>query len=139
MSIKITKGAKISRKLDDIQKEQIKNTQKVLLKGAISIHKTATTKISTGTRSGRQRPKGGVSSAPGEFPKTDKAQLVSSMFFKPDGNGAKVGTKLLYGRFLEFGTSKMAARPFLTPSFNMNKAKISKELKRAFEKTNRKF
>lgn len=35
-----------------------------------------------------------------------------------------VGTNVEYAPFQEFGTSKMAAQPFLTPALNSNKAEI---------------
>jgi HK97 gp10 family phage protein len=33
-----------------------------------------------------------------------------------------------YGRFLEFGTSKMAARPFLQPAFEENKDQVQQKM-----------
>ena len=35
-----------------------------------------------------------------------------------------VGTNVYYGKHLELGTRKMAARPFIRPSFNRNKQTI---------------
>jgi len=40
-----------------------------------------------------------------------------------------VGTNVQYGTMLEFGTSRMAARPWLLPSFEKAKVGIEKELK----------
>lgn len=41
-------------------------------------------------------------------------------------NTAIIGTNVFYGKFIEFGTSKMKARPFLRPAFDANVAKIKK-------------
>lgn len=44
-------------------------------------------------------------------------------------------SKIFYGKFLEFGTSKMAAKPFMAPAFENKKEEakeiIKKELKNA--------
>lgn len=46
------------------------------------------------------------------------------------GTGIGGKTKLGYGLFLEFGTSKMAARPWLRPAIKRNKGKLGKILGR---------
>jgi phage gpG-like protein len=46
---------------------------------------------------------------------------------------ARVGTNLFYGPYLEFGTSKMAARPWLLPSFERAKVGVEKELRARLE------
>ena len=56
-------------------------------------------------------------SAPGEPPATDTGALASSIsaiFDNP--KQARVGTPLTYGAHLEFGTTRMDARPWLWPS-----------------------
>lgn len=45
-------------------------------------------------------------------------------------NGKRTGPD--YSLWLEFGTSRMGARPFLRPAINNNKAKIAKEFNRGF-------
>ena len=42
-----------------------------------------------------------------------------------------MGTNVNYGRFLEFGTVKMAPRPWLRPSLDMNRDTIVKEIRQA--------
>lgn len=37
-------------------------------------------------------------------------------------------SKIYYGKFLEFGTSKMSARPFMQPSYEKNKDNIQKNI-----------
>jgi len=41
---------------------------------------------------------------------------------------ARVGTNVLYGKFLELGTSKMAARPFIRPALEKMKYEIGRIL-----------
>ncbi|WP_411679850.1 HK97-gp10 family putative phage morphogenesis protein [Clostridium thailandense] len=37
-------------------------------------------------------------------------------------------SEVFYGKFIEFGTSKMTARPFLQPAYEKNKNKIQKAI-----------
>lgn len=65
-----------------------------------------------------------ISAPPGAFPGIRKRQLTNSITFaSPEqlGTGlrAAFGTALKYGRYLEFGTSKMAARPWIRRSATM--------------------
>lgn len=66
------------------------------------------------------------SSAAGEPPASDTGYLVNNIFLNVDndGLGASVESRAEYSGFLEFGTQKMAARPFLQPALEENKAKI---------------
>lgn len=41
----------------------------------------------------------------------------------------RVGTNLIYGKYLELGTSRMAARPYLRPALDMNRNQIVTEIK----------
>ena len=55
-------------------------------------------------------------SAPGEPPKTDTGGLVSSIALVLGTMRAEVGTGLEYGKYLEFGTTRMEPRPWLHDS-----------------------
>ena len=44
--------------------------------------------------------------------------------------GPGVGTGVEYAPYVEYGTYKMAARPFLRPAYNKNVNKLTQELKR---------
>jgi HK97 gp10 family phage protein len=46
----------------------------------------------------------------------------------------KLGTDAYYWRFLEFGTVKRPATPFLRPAFESNKQKAAGEIKRVLER-----
>ncbi len=49
----------------------------------------------------------------------------------PDGLAATVGTDLDYGTFLELGTRRMAARPWLRPAFLALRSRLRANLARA--------
>lgn len=78
--------------------------------------------ISRGKNAGKTRTKWGAlnsaPSAPGDFPAKQTGWLRSSMAYEIDRENltAKVGTAVNYGRYLEMGTSRMAARPWLLRS-----------------------
>lgn len=92
-----------------------------MVRVALETHKNAVTSIQKGGRSGRIYKRGSVlhqSSAPSEAPKSDTGNLVSNITFEK--NSMTVGSRkdAPYGFWLEFGTSKMAARPWLQPAFD---------------------
>jgi phage gpG-like protein len=49
----------------------------------------------------------------------------------PDGLAATVGTDLDYGTYLELGTRRLAARPWLVPAFRRLRARLRAVLARA--------
>ena len=92
--------------------------------------------ISGGAKTGRTYRRGNVThiaSAPGQYPATDRGGLVNSIKAIISGTTAIVGTKVEYGPMLEFGTSRMAARPWLLPSFKAASIGLEKGLKAAIE------
>ena len=68
----------------------------------------------------RPNPDGSNPSAPSEPPKRVTGTLRSSIAqdVRADGSDvvARIGTNVPYGRYLEQGTRKMAARPYLRPA-----------------------
>ncbi len=75
-----------------------------------------------------------TASAPGEPPATATGNLKKSVHWSVEGEGAdivgRVGTDQDYGKSLEYGTSKMAPRPWLRKSFEQEEGKV----KQIFEK-----
>jgi phage gpG-like protein len=52
-------------------------------------------------------------SKPGDPPHKQRGRLLASVAWEVVDTVARVGTNLNYGRWLELGTTKMAARPWL--------------------------
>lgn len=50
----------------------------------------------------------------------------------------KVGAYIHYAKYLEFGTSKMKAQPFLKPAFDTHKMEVAEDIKRRIQKVIRK-
>lgn len=60
----------------------------------------------------------------------DTGLLRTSIEYKVEGaEYVEIGTSVEYAAFQEFGTSKMEAQPFLTPSVNQNREFIKAVLK----------
>ena len=108
------------------QNRIIKAAGRVLYVGADMIRAEAHRSISRGSRSGKKH----VPSSPGEPPNRDtgvlqahlRAELVSPL-------EAQVASEAPYAAALEFGTSKMEARPYLRPA----RDKQAPEIQRLFE------
>jgi len=71
-------------------------------------------------------------SSAGQPPATDTGFLVNNIALKIDADslGASVESRADYSLALEFGTSKMSARPFMQPALESNKGKIRQLEKR---------
>lgn len=90
--------------------------------------------VPVGPRSGNNLSATHQASAPGEYPMSDTGRLASNIItLLPNGSSieGQVGTNIEYGTFLEFGTSRMEARPWLMPSFEKAKNDVSKKLNQA--------
>jgi HK97 gp10 family phage protein len=109
--------------------------------GGFVLETAVKTSMSASSHTGRVYTRGGrkhQASAPGETPAVDYGILVNSIATELASSSkadawAQVGTGVEYAEFLEFGTSKMAARPFMRPGYDNNEAKI-KETIRKFAK-----
>jgi hypothetical protein len=114
---------RLQRKLKLIPSLAAPRVAAALNKAASAVEDLAEHRINTGARSGRiySTPRGRhQASAPGEYPKTQSGELVGSIFNRASSTTAltsEVGTALPRGKWLEFGTSRMAPRPWLRPSF----------------------
>lgn len=85
--------------------------------------------ISSGAKSGRKYGNH-TSSAPGQSPANWTGKLLRSIKVQKDKNKSFVYITAKYAEFLEFGTSKMRARPFIIPAFIKTKKFILDRLKR---------
>ena len=125
--------AKVSVKIKSIKPRYdatLKGYEKQLrniVKFAVNdVRNFAITNIARGIKTGNIRPDGSRSSASGEFPATDQGTLVQNItgIIAPQGFSGHVESKANYSSFLEFGTSKMGARPFLQPSLEQVRPKV---------------
>lgn len=86
-----------------------------------------------------------VAAKPGAAPNTDTGRLVNSIFVEADSGGfighrrrgIFVGTNVKYGRWLEFGTKVMKARPWLWPAIEKNRANARKIMGKLIDKVTR--
>ena len=75
----------------------------------------------------------GVASAEDNPPHTDTGNLVNSIQVQRRQDSVVVGSmdSAPYGKYLEYGTSKMGARPWLQPALDASQPIIKEKLKRA--------
>jgi HK97 gp10 family phage protein len=88
--------------------------------------------ILSGAKSGNQYFKNGArhtASAPGQSPANQSGALVKSIKVSKEKNKSIISISKNYAVFLEFGTSRMRARPFIIPAFQKTKKWFSDKLK----------
>lgn len=111
---------------------------KLVAKTALAIERTAKTSMARKGRGRWYRNRGkGLgdhrASAPGDPPATDTGRLRSSITTDLHDLvrlSATVGTDVAYGRYLEFGTVNMAARPWLRPAYEKHVPEFIEQLRR---------
>jgi HK97 gp10 family phage protein len=64
----------------------------------------------------------------------DTGNLRNSITHEVEGQEAKVGTNVEYAPFVELGTSKQAAQPYLNPALEQNKGNIKRIFADAIKK-----
>lgn len=138
------KGSKkLYAKIESIKSDLIDSQIDAVRDSTLTVHRVAGELIqdnSSGVpqvryyRSGRKRTV--LASKPGKPPNTDTGRLVQSIQFdfKNGGLTGRVGTDLKYGRALEFGTSKMEARPWLSTAVRLSEKEIVKIFRNAVKK-----
>jgi HK97 gp10 family phage protein len=123
---------------ESIQQE----VRKALLASAKHVEKEAKQSILDGEKSGRVYKRRTVThkaSAPGEAPASDTGRLVNSInsYLNAGANESTVvagrGT-VKYAAWLEFGTFKMPARPFMFPALEKSRDWIRERLASAVRK-----
>lgn len=101
----------------------IRGANRVVVVGADMIRAEAFQSISRGSVSG----KGHVASSPGEPPNRDTGNLQANLeTTNPRPLVAEVRSNALYAADLEFGTSKMAARPYMRPARDKKEPEIQR-------------
>tara|TARA_Y100000385_G_scaffold9180_1_gene9575 strand:- start:6 stop:416 length:411 start_codon:yes stop_codon:yes gene_type:complete len=99
----------------------------IIASGVQDTMNTAKTSIQQHQSKGRTYGKHTASVA-GNPPNSDTGFLANNIFMVLDADklGGSVESRADYSGFLEFGTSKMGARPYLQPALEENKPKIKR-------------
>lgn len=120
---KITGFDTVLAKLDGLAGQKMVDTVgQALVVGGELIQKEAQRLITENAVSGKFH----VASAPGEPPKNDTSHLHDFIITEhPETLRVNVTSNAKYSAALEFGTSKMAARPFLGPATRTMKPKVA--------------
>lgn len=123
--IDILGATKLGRKLKEFQKISQQETIKAIKLSTLSVHgeavKSINAHLSKGETYGNH-----VASKEGYPPNTDTGRLASSIKweFEDAGMAGIVGTNLDYGRMLEFGTSSIGERPWLSRAYYVKQKEI---------------
>jgi HK97 gp10 family phage protein len=135
---------RLLRRLDDRYEEKLWSTlteQGQLLEGAI-----ARTLQQGSPGRGRVYPSAGgglntthQASAPGDPPASDTGNLINSIGtdFRRAELSVLVGTEVEYAPFLEYGTRRMAPRPFMRPAYQSREAAIERAVREAINEVTR--
>ena len=126
------------RNMTDDMREGV---NKVVLNEALRLRGLVIEKVQRGPATGRTYTKYNprrvhTASAPGQAPMTDTERLASSVYFTQAfgarrGLEAQVGSNLVYAAHLEYGTKRMAARPYFRPAIEEREPKFHRNLERA--------
>jgi hypothetical protein len=143
MSVTLTGDKKLRQVLDDMGEAGQTAVAEFVTDSAIETHRAAVRGIQRGPASGRMYRKYNPSrlhqaSAPGEYPMSDRGRLASSVQLEPVVSikkpVARVGTALMYGRYLEFKNEYLGGRPWLSRAIAEMRAGAEQRLKRLFRK-----
>lgn len=134
--------SKTIKKLEKITAEAKKEMAAALFVSGLKIEDVAKIEIAQGIKTGRVYKRGGkphIASAAGEAPASDTGRLVNSINTgaKSDGMVVEVtaGKGVVdYAVHLEYGTEKMAARPFMKPSLEKSRKFIHDRMEKAVQK-----
>ena len=130
INLKVKNLKKVLSQLNRLQKDMEVPFQEIVKGGAQLIRGEAIKSIQTGSKSGvmyqmynpRREHR---ASAPGEAPASDTGNLVSKIIVKQKSKDiTSVESNADYSAYLEYGTSKMEARPFMLPAFEKSKKPI---------------
>ena len=130
IQLKVTNLKKVLSQLNRLGKDMEQPFQEVVKGGGQLIRGEAIKSIQTGAKSGVMYQKYNPrrehrASAPGQAPASDTGNLVSKIRVKQKNpNTTQVESGADYSAFLEYGTSKMEARPFMFPAFEKSKKPI---------------
>ena len=144
ISVKIEGLDKFHKRLKVNQDAIEKEVAAALFVSAKKIEGDAKKSILQGGKTGRTYQKYNPrrthrASAPGQAPASDTGRLVNSIHSElirriPEAVIKAGGGVVKYARMLEYGTSKMAARPFFFPAVERNRRFITERVKKGIRK-----
>lgn len=140
VNFKVKGGDALRAALSNMSTEVQAEVGKAVLGSAVELRGDVVKAVHNGPASGRVYKKTKPNrthqaSAPGQAPQTDTGRLANSIFFDKVGDlSAVVGSSVIYALYLEYGTTRMAARPFFRPAVEKMKPKFRRRLERAIER-----
>jgi HK97 gp10 family phage protein len=122
---------KLKALLNKMVKKYPEAAKQGMLNTAYMIHEDATRMCSVDT--GRLRSSLCVATKEGVL--NEQAQNKEDVITPPQEDfEVYIGTRTYYGPFIEFGTRKMPAKPYLRPAFDKNINKLTEEIKKEIER-----
>lgn len=143
IKVKLVNGAALKANNEKLKEAASDGAHRGLLKLGFLIVGNGKKRIISGGKSGRIYKSGKKgshqASAPGESPANWTGRLLNAIMSEASGAKAViVAAQTVYASWLEFGTRKMAARPFLKPAIDEEAPKGSKlmqeEINKGFKK-----
>jgi len=114
-----------------LEKQVEPRAAKIIEQGAQTMVTDMKDAIESGPKTGRLYRRGNVehqASAPGEAPATDIGTLANSLVVKRVAKLTREIWGILYGFWLEFGTTTLLPRPFVRPAVDKNRDKLIADL-----------
>ena len=132
IDVKVSGLAVFIRNKDEWIKKKRDQLAQALTESALVVQAEARQSILKGPKTGRVYVRRGRirhrASGPGQPPASDTGTLARSIVIDVDKDKmtASVGSNVKYAPFLELGTSRMAARPFLKRALEVKRTQIVK-------------
>lgn len=109
-------------------------TKQVIQRATFHVRNTVVDSIMRESKTGRTYKRGSVThqaSAEGEAPASNTGFLVNNVYQQITKNGLTgiVESRAGYSAFLEYGTQKMGARPYMFPALEKTRQKFFKDIK----------
>lgn len=123
LRVELKGDRELNRLIDELNKKADGALQQLLAEGAINTENVAKRSIQGHQSQGntyQRRKAQHTASKPGSPPNSDTGNLVKNITVQKIPGGYDVGSRTgaPYGLWLEFGTLRTAARPWLQPAFD---------------------
>lgn len=135
-SVSVEGALSVKQAIQRFDDDSIKMIQGVIDSSAQNIRNHAIRSIKNSPATGRTYKRGSVShtaSSAGNPPVTDEGNLVKSISASVGNLEAEIGAYEPYSSFLEFGTRRMAARPFMFPAMEQERKTFMSRMDRAMK------